>query len=220
MTYIRKPQNITERSFEIISKEIERDFPEHQFRSKLEEDIVKRCIHTSADYDYMENLQITGEADIKIQELIQNGGTIITDTNMGLSGINKKILDKYGCRYECFVNNPETFELAEQKNMTRSMAAIEIAAQISGPKTFVIGNAPTAIYRIMEMLDEGSLQDVVALVGVPVGFVGAAESKQDLHESNIPSICGLGRKGGSNIAAAIINAIQYNLQDVIGVYTK
>jgi len=212
--YIQVPENITLRSFEMISEEIEQLKPNYQFASSLEADIVKRAIHTTADFDYLDNLVFSLGAAEKIQQVILEGGHLITDTNMGLSGINKKFLQELGVTYSCFVNDPEAFRRAEEKGITRSMAAIEIAAELPGKKIFVIGNAPTAIFRIMELVAAGTLE-VDAVVGVPVGFVGAAESKWDLHESSIPSIVALGRKGGSNLAAAIINAIQYNIKGII-----
>lgn len=214
MDYIRIPHKITDRSFEIISEEIEELVPGYKLANKLQEDIVKRAIHTTADFDYLKNLVFHLEGAEKIQQTILKGGHIITDTNMALSGINKKILEKYDCQVHCFINDPQSFELAKEKDITRSMAAIEIASKLQGPKVFVIGNAPTAIYRVMEMISSGQLE-AEAVVGVPVGFVGAAESKQLLYESDIPSIVALGRKGGSNLAAAIINAIQYNIEGII-----
>lgn len=220
MTYIKKPKNITDKSFEIIEEEIREDFPGHEFSSKLEEEIVKRCIHTSADFDYLKNIKINHDADKKIQEAIKNASTIITDTNMALAGINKKILDEYGTSYHCFVKDDRAYKIAEEKGITRSMAAVDLAASLDGPKVFVVGNAPTAIFRLMDLVEEGGVKDLVGVVACPVGFVGAAESKDLIHQSSIPSIAALGRKGGSNIAAAIINAIQYNIIDELGIYEK
>ena len=212
--YIKVPHMITDRSFEIISEEIKEIDPQYEFESKLQEDIIKRAIHTSADFDYLKNLAFSGNAETIIQDVIQQGGHFITDTNMALAGMNKKILDSYGCQYHCFVNDPRAFEIAKKKGITRSMAAIELACQLEGPKVFVVGNAPTAIYQLLEYVEMGRLE-VAAVIGVPVGFVGASESKLSLHESQIPSIAALGRKGGSNVAAAIVNAIQYNIQGII-----
>ena len=140
----------------------------------------------------------------------RNNATIYTDTNMALSGINKKRLEALGCKYKCLVADEETAKLAKEKSITRSMAAVEIAAKESGRKIFVLGNAPTALYKVMEMRDSGELS-VDAVVGVPVGFVGAAESKDELEKTDIPYIISKGRKGGSNLAAAIVNAILYTM---------
>lgn len=212
--YIKKPHKITNRSFEIIHEEISQINPEYKFSSPLQEDIIVRAIHTTADFDYMNNLVFNQNAEHIIQKVIQNGGHLITDTNMALAGINKKILDQFSCSYHCFVNDKRAFKLAKQEGITRSMAAITLASQLKGPKVYIVGNAPTAIYQLLESVEAEKI-DIEAVVGVPVGFVGAAESKLKLHHSNIPSIVALGRKGGSNLAAAIINAIQYNMQGII-----
>lgn len=211
-TYQKNPGLIEKESFIMIQDIIDEKEPDYRFESPLHEAIIKRAIHTTADFDYMHSLVFTHGAINKIQEVIAKGGTIFTDTNMALSGINKRLLDSYGCEYHCFVANPEVAELAKEKEMTRSMAAIEVAAKSEGPKCFVLGNAPTAIYKILEMVEAGQLE-AEAVVGVPVGFVGAAESKEELAASQIPAIVARGRKGGSNLAAAIVNALLYNMPE-------
>ncbi|AQZ48972.1 cobalt-precorrin-8X methylmutase CbiC [Paenibacillus larvae subsp. larvae] len=208
MSYIKDPKLIEEKSFEIIQEIITQTRPEYAFRNREEELVMKRAIHTTADFDYLDNLVFTHDALAKIRETIRHGGMIFTDTNMALSGMNKRILDQYGCRYRCYVNEPETAEIAKQQGITRSMTGIQLAAREEERKLFVIGNAPTAVYKILEMADAGKL-DAEAVVGVPVGFVGAAESKEALYESDIPAVVARGRKGGSNLAAAIINAVLY-----------
>lgn len=168
-------------------------------------------IHTSADFDYLKNLVFSNDVISELEKFFLGGdGTIFTDTTMALSGINKRLLDKLGIRYECYIADPEVAEQAKAKGMTRSMAGIERAATISGPKLFVIGNAPTAIFKLLELHKQGEL-NTVAVIGAPVGFVGAAESKEALFESDLPAIIARGRKGGSNVAAAIINAMLYQL---------
>ena len=142
-----------------------------------------------------------------IIDALKDGCSIYTDTNMALSGINKMKLNALGCEYKCLVADERTKELAKEKGITRSMAAVELAMQDTGRKIFVLGNAPTALYKVMEMQKSGC--NVDAVVGVPVGFVGAAESKYELEQTEIPHIVAQGRKGGSNIAAAIVNAILY-----------
>lgn len=140
-----------------------------------------------------------------------NKGVIYTDTTMALSGINKRRLDSLEVRYDCLIRDPEVMELAKENGITRSMAAVEVAAKDPNPrKIFIVGNAPTALYKILDMYDEGRLNPT-AVIGVPVGFVEAAESKQAMYESEIPAIVALGRKGGSNLAAALINAVMYNM---------
>lgn len=210
MTYIKNPKTIEDRSFEIIQEIIEENYPYYSFNNEIEESIIKRAIHTSADFDYLHNLVFKENAITRIRETIRNGGKIFTDTNMALSGINKRLLQQMGCEYNCYVSDERAAAIAHEKGITRSMAAIELAAQQEGAKIFVLGNAPTAIYKILEMVKSGEL-DVEAVIGVPVGFVGAAESKEDLLNSEIPAIVARGRKGGSNVAAAIVNAILYTM---------
>ena len=208
MDYIKNPGKIEERSFEIIQEIIDEIRPGYTFRSRIDELIIKRAIHTTADFDYLDILYISEKAVENIVEALKDGATIYTDTNMALSGINKRVLDKIGCRYVCLISDPRTAELAKKKEITRSMAAVEIAAEEEGKKIFVFGNAPTAVYKAIELHNEGKL-DASAIIGVPVGFVGAADSKEELKNSDIESIVSEGRKGGSNLAAAIINAILY-----------
>lgn len=213
MNYIKNPQAIEEESFRMIQEIIDEKYPDYQFASQEEEKIIKRVIHTSADFDYLENLVFTHDVLAKIKDFFLEGkGTLFTDTTMALSGINKRVLDRLGISYQCYVADEKVAEAAKSKGITRSMAGIEEAAKVTGPKIFVLGNAPTAIYKILEMAAEGSLA-AVAVVGAPVGFVGAAESKEELYASSLPAIITLGRKGGSNIAASIINGILYQLPE-------
>ena len=210
MEYIKDPKMIEVRSFEIIKGIIDDIRPGYKFKNEIEEKIIKRCIHTSADFEYLDILKISDEAVDSIVDALKNKATIFTDTNMALSGINKRKLEALGCEYKCLVADEEVAALAKEKGITRSMAAVEVAANTKGRKLFVLGNAPTALYKVMEMKNEGNL-DVDAVVGVPVGFVGAAESKDELEKTDIPYIISKGRKGGSNLAAAIVNAILYSM---------
>lgn len=210
MTYITQPQNIEDRSFEIIQEIIDEIKPDYQFVDELQEKIIKRCVHTSADFDWLDILKFSEGVNQTLLTALQNGATIYTDTNMVLSGMNKTRLDKLGCQYRCYVADPITREIAHAKGITRSMAAVEQAATEEGEKIFVFGNAPTALFRLLELYQEGKLKPA-AVVGVPVGFVGAAESKDALMQSDLPYIAAAGRKGGSNIAAAIINALLYSM---------
>ncbi|PZG36005.1 cobalt-precorrin-8 methylmutase [Listeria ivanovii] len=206
MNYIKNPAKIEEKSFEIIQQIIDDIRPDYTFQNKLEEAIIKRAIHTTADFDYLDSLVFQQNAISKIIHCLQNKGTIFTDTNMALSGINKRLLDELGCNYHCYVSDPETIEIAKQHGITRSMAGIKLASLKDGPKLFVLGNAPTAVYKIIEMTESGQLQPD-AVIAVPVGFVGAAECKEEILATDIPAIVARGRKGGSNLAAAIVNAI-------------
>ncbi|MFR9069104.1 cobalt-precorrin-8 methylmutase [Paraclostridium tenue] len=208
MEYIKNPMMIEHKSFEIIQGIIDEIRPDYKFKNDLEEKIIKRAIHTTADFEYLDILKISETAVEKISNALKNKATIYTDTNMALSGINKRKLDALGCKYKCFVSDEEVAKLAKEKGITRSMAAVEVAAKEEGIKVFVLGNAPTALYKVIEMHNTKQLE-VEAVVGVPVGFVGAEESKDELEKTDIPFIISKGRKGGSNLAAAIINAILY-----------
>ncbi len=210
MSYIKNPMAIETKSFEIIQGIIDEMRPGYEFKNEVEEKIIKRAIHTTADFEYLDILKISETAVESIKDALLNGATIYTDTNMALSGINKTRLKALGVEVKCYVSDETVSAMAKEKEMTRSMAAVEYAAAQEGRKIFVLGNAPTALYKVMEMKAEGRL-DVDAVVGVPVGFVGAAESKDALEQTDIPYILSKGRKGGSNLAAAIINAIVYSL---------
>ena len=223
--YITIPHKITDSSFQIIQEEINRIDPNYQFDGPLQEAVIKRAIHTTADFDYLKNLKFTHGVLNKLKNVLENKGTIYTDTTMALSGINKRRLDKLGVHYHCLIRDPRVIAMAQKKGITRSMAAIEVAAsEGTSAKVFVVGNAPTALCKIIEMVKAAKLK-VSAVIGVPVGFVEAAESKQALYESDIPAIVALGRKGGSNLAAALLNAVMYNMDiekmgDEYGRHTK
>ncbi|MGL5694788.1 MAG: cobalt-precorrin-8 methylmutase [Peptostreptococcaceae bacterium] len=210
MEYIKNPMMIETKSFEIIQGIIDEIRPGYEFKNEVEEKIIKRAIHTTADFDYLDILKISDSAVESIVDALKNNATIFTDTNMALSGINKKKLTSLGCEYRCLVADEEVATLAKEKGITRSMAAVEVAANTKGKKVFVLGNAPTALYKVMEMRNDENLE-VDAVVGVPVGFVGAEESKDELEKTDIPYIIAKGRKGGSNLAAAIVNAILYSI---------
>lgn len=219
MSYITEAHKIEKASFTKIQEIIDQDFPDFTFNNNFEEAILKRVIFTSADFDYLQNIKFSDDAISKIVNVLTNKGTIFTDTTMVLGGFNKKLLDQMGVTYKCLVSEPEVFKMAKERDITRSMAAVEYAAAVKGPKMFVFGNAPTSIFKVLDMVEEGNLE-LDAVVGVPVGFVGAAESKQILHESSVPSIAALGRKGGSTIAAAIVNAILYQLRNDTTDYSR
>ena len=210
MDYIKNPMAIETRSFEIIQDIIDEEFGGYRFKNEIEEKIIKRCIHTSADFDYLEILKISEHAVEKIRKALLEGATIYTDTTMAMSGINKTKLAALGASCKCYIGDPEVVALAKEKQMTRSMAAVYHAAAQYGKKIFVLGNAPTALFKVIELATKGEME-VEAVVGVPVGFVGAAESKEALRDSGLDYILSAGRKGGSNVAAAIINAILYSL---------
>lgn len=212
MEYIKNPKKIEMGSFDIISGIIKDEYPDYKFKSFMEEMIIKRAIHTTADFDYLNILKISDGAVEKISNAIKDGAIIYTDTTMIKSGINKRKLSSFGSEVVCLVSDERTFELAEKKGITRSMAAVEIALEDKRKKIFVFGNAPTALFRLMELDPKG--EKFEAVIGVPVGFVGAAESKVELEKTDLAYILSSGRKGGSNLAAAIINAFLYNIGNV------
>ena len=201
------PDEIERRSFEIISGELLKRgiwIPEDQ------EPVTKRVIHTSADFDYAETLCFSRDAVKIIRELVKNGADIVTDTNMALAGINKRALAKFGGQVHCFMADEEVAFRAEQRNMTRAAVSMEKAAEIDKPVIFAIGNAPTALIRLYELSKERDwTPDFV--IGVPVGFVNVEAAKELILGTDIPCIVNRGRKGGSAIAAAICNAVLYQM---------
>ncbi|ELC8443032.1 precorrin-8X methylmutase [Clostridium perfringens] len=202
MDYMKSPMGIEKRSFEIIGSEMH----EHNF-SEEELQIVKRVIHTTADFEYQDLIEISEGAIEAGVSALKSGAKIYTDTTMALSGMNKRALKELNASVECYVGLDEVFKLAKEKEITRSMAGVELAAK-ENVDIFVFGNAPTALFKLRELIKEGKAKPKL-IVAVPVGFVGASESKEDLDELGIPYIRVKGRKGGSTVAAAIINALLY-----------
>ncbi|MDE7423926.1 MAG: precorrin-8X methylmutase [Lachnospiraceae bacterium] len=201
------PGEIEKRSFEIITEElgnVELD--------PLQAPIIKRAIHTSADFDYLENLYFSDNVVKKIQEAIRNGACIVTDTQMAKSGINKKELAKYGGEVYCFMSDEDVARIAKTNGTTRATASMDKAAKLDKKLIFAIGNAPTALVRLYELVINGNLKPE-GIIGVPVGFVNVVEAKELIMELSCPCIVARGRKGGSNIAAAICNALLYGLRD-------
>ncbi|GAB6106803.1 precorrin-8X methylmutase [Fusibacter bizertensis] len=210
LEYIRKPMAIETKSFEIIDEIIKNEGLSYPSELPLYKAIYQRVIHTSADFDYLDNLVIDEAFITQFKSGLSRPVTVYTDTKMALSGINKTAFDKIPWTLKCLISDEHTAQLATELGITRSMAAVQIALQTPGEKLFVIGNAPTAIYQLLEST-EAQLNEVIGVIGIPVGFVGAAESKALLNEHALPSIVALGRKGGSNVAATIVNALLYHL---------
>jgi len=203
------PEEIEKKSFAIISEEL----LERGIQLPIEEErITKRVIHTSADFDYAKTLRFSKGAVEIAKELIQNGADIVTDTNMALAGINKKVLAGFGGEVHCFMAEEEIALSAKRKNMTRAAVSMEKAAEIKKPVIFVIGNAPTALIRLYEMMQESNWKPDF-IIGVPVGFVNVEAAKELILETDVPHIINVGRKGGSNVAAAICNALLYELKN-------
>ncbi|MBO4908741.1 MAG: precorrin-8X methylmutase [Lachnospiraceae bacterium] len=201
------PAEIEKRSFEIISSELEE---KGIVLPKENELVIKRCIHTSADFDYAETLSFSEGAVEKMKELIRGGAVIVTDTNMGLAGVNKKKLASFGGEAFCFMADEDVAAEAKDRGVTRAAVSMEKAAKLDKDVIFAIGNAPTALIRLHEMMEEGTYKPKF-VIGVPVGFVNVVASKELFLDSDVPYIINRGRKGGSNIAAAICNAVLYNM---------
>ncbi len=201
------PSEIEKRSFEIISQELE------QRGVTLPPDeapITMRTIHTSADFDYADTMRYSKGGIEKAKELIRNGADIVTDTNMALSGINKKRLASFGGQVHCFMADEEVAAEAKKRQVTRATVSMERAAKLGKPVIFAIGNAPTALISLYEMMEAGIFTPEF-VIGVPVGFVNVVAAKELFLNSDVPYIINEGRKGGSNIAAAICNALIYSL---------
>ncbi|MBS7007384.1 precorrin-8X methylmutase [Anaerostipes sp.] len=201
-----KPAQIEARSFEIITEEL----GEIQLIPGTEP-IVKRCIHTSADFDYAKNLCFSEHAAEKALNAIRDGASIVTDTQMGKAGINKKKLAEYGGSVHCFMSDEDVAKKAEENGTTRAVASMDKAAELGERFIFAVGNAPTALIRLYELIKEGKL-DPHLVIGVPVGFVNVVQSKELIMGAGVPYIVARGRKGGSSIAACIVNALLYMVE--------
>ncbi|WDP90818.1 MAG: precorrin-8X methylmutase [Desulfobacter sp.] len=196
-----KPQEIEDLSFEIITGEA----GDHGFNG-TEWPVVRRMIHTSADFEYIETVRFNGNAVEEGVKAIQAGCRIVTDTNMARVGTRKKEIQHFGGSVACLMGDPDVAETAKKNGTTRALAAVDIACDTLGAGIYVVGNAPTALLRLIEQIKAGNVSPAL-VVGFPVGFVNAAESKDALMELDIPYITNKGRKGGSNIAASVVNAL-------------
>ena len=196
-----KPADIEKRSFAIITEELGgRTFPEGVA------EVVKRVIHTSADFDYADNLCFSPDAVEQAKAALEAGATIVTDTNMALAGISKPTLAKLGGKAVCLMADEDVAREAKARGVTRATVSMEHAAKLEDPLIFAIGNAPTALIRLHELIGEGAVSPAL-VIGVPVGFVNVVESKELFLGGDTPYIIARGRKGGSNVAAAIVNEI-------------
>lgn len=202
-----KPREIETRSFEIITEELG-DTP----LVPGTELIVKRCIHTSADFDYAKNLCFSPDAVDKAIAAIKAGAFIVTDTQMAKAGINKRALSRYGGEVYCFMSDEDVAKIAAEQGTTRATASMDKAASLDRKLIFAIGNAPTALVRLYELIKDGKLNPEL-IIGVPVGFVNVVQSKELIMETDVPYIVARGRKGGSNIAACICNALLYMIDN-------
>ncbi len=198
-----RPEEIEKRSMEIITEELQgKTWPEPEFS------IVKRCIHTSADFDYAKNICFSKGAARLGVEALRRGAVIVTDTKMAWSGINKKKLQEYGGEAYCFMADEDVAKEAKERGCTRATISMERGAALKREVIFAIGNAPTALIRLYELIEEGKLSPAL-IIGAPVGFVNVVEAKELIMKTDVPYIVPRGRKGGSNIAATICNAMLY-----------
>ncbi len=201
------PEQIEQRSFEIIDGELEK---RGIVLTKEQEMITKRVIHTTADFEYTDTLTFSEGAVGIARELLKKGADIVTDTNMALSGINKRSLAGLGGEVHCYMADETVAKLAKERGTTRAAVSMEMAARIQKPVIFAVGNAPTALIQIYEMM-QGSDWRPAFVIGVPVGFVNVEAAKELILQTDVPFIINRGRKGGSNVAAAICNALIYEL---------
>lgn len=199
------PMDIERRSFEIIESELP-----HPIDPELAP-IIKRCVHTSADFDYVDNLCFSQGVLERAKAAIKKGAVIVSDTTMVQSGINKRELAVYGGEACCFIADPDVAQAARENGTTRSYASMQKASKLDRPVIFAIGNAPTALVEIANLIDEGIMKPEL-VIGVPVGFVNVVQSKELIMTKDVPYIVARGRKGGSNIAACIVNALLYMLK--------
>ena len=202
-----KPADIEAHSFQMISDELAQAGivldPENEL-------VVKRVIHTSADFEYAENLVFSQHATTLGVDALKGGCSIVTDTKMAAAGINKRVLGKFGGTVHNFISDADVAAEAKERGLTRSAVCMERAAALGEPLVYAVGNAPTALVRLYEMLQAGQMECPPALIiGVLVGFVNVVESKELICELDVPHIVARGRKGGSNVAAAICNALLY-----------
>ena len=200
-----KPADIETRSFEIITSELGDRMldPENEL-------VIKRVIHTSADFEYADTLVFSEHATTIGVEALRNGCSVVTDTKMAAAGINKRVLGKFGGMVHNFISDPDVAAEAKERGLTRSAVCMERAAALGEPLVYAVGNAPTALVRLYEMLQAGEMPVKPALiVGVPVGFVNGVESKELICELDVPHIVARGRKGGSNVAASIVIVLLY-----------
>lgn len=201
------PEQIEQRSFEIIDGELKK---RGIVLPKEQEMITKRVIHTTADFEYTDTLTFSEGAVGIARELLKKGADIVTDTNMALSGINKRSLAGLGGEVHCYMADENVAKLAKERGTTRAAVSMEMAARIQKPVIFAVGNAPTALIQIYEMM-QGSDWRPAFVIGVPVGFVNVEAAKELILQTDVPFIINRGRKGGSNVAAAICNALIYEL---------
>lgn len=197
------PMDIEKRSFEIITSELNGVILDEE-----KAPIIKRVIHTTADFEYVDSMYFSEGVVERAMEALRKGAAIVTDTNMAKSGINKAAAARLGCEVHCFMADEEVANSAKAQGITRAAVCMEKAAELKKPVIIAVGNAPTALIRLEELMKEGKIKPEL-IIGVPVGFVNVVESKEIIINSGANAIVARGRKGGSNVAAAIVNALLY-----------
>ena len=203
------PMEIERESFRIITEELgDRPLDPEQAP------IIKRVIHTTADFDYADNLYFSPDSVALAKEAIRGGATVITDTQMAMAGINKRTLSRFGGEVKCFMSDEDVAAEAKARGVTRARVSMDKAAALGDNVIFAVGNAPTALIRLRELIDDGYRPKLI--IGVPVGFVNVVPSKELIIASPVPCIVARGRKGGSNVAACIVNALLYSLDPARG----
>ncbi|MCI8512827.1 MAG: precorrin-8X methylmutase [Lachnospiraceae bacterium] len=204
--YAAEPEKIEERSLAIIREELGREFVENCPADQLS--VLSRVIHATADFSYRETLFFTPGVLDRARECLRRGLPIVTDTTMAASGINKRAAARLGSEVHCFIGDADVAERARESRMTRSAVSVDKAAGLYPDCIYVVGNAPTALMRLYELHEEGKIRPGF-VIGVPVGFVNVVEAKELLERSGLPAIVARGRRGGSNVAAAVMNALLY-----------
>lgn len=203
------PMEIEKESFRIITRELG-----DRVLDPEQAPIIKRVIHTTADFDYADNLWFSPEAVRLAKEAIQGGAAIVTDTQMARSGISKATAARFGCEVSCFMSDPDVAAEARRQGCTRARVSMDKGRALGENVIFAIGNAPTALIRLRELMDGGYRPCLI--IAAPVGFVNVVASKELIMDSSVPCIVARGRKGGSNVAAAIVNALLYELDKTRG----
>ena len=200
-----RPEEIERESMRIIGEEMGAYSGEQENLP-----VIKRVIHTTADFDFKDKMVFSEKAVQKAREALSSGVTVVTDTQMAAAGINKIAAKRFGIEVVCRMSNPEIREEAAKRQVTRAVVSMEEAVRQTPNAIFAIGNAPTALMRLCELIEEGKASPSL-VIGVPVGFVHVVESKEILTRTDVPFIAAMGRKGGSTVASAIVNALMYGI---------
>lgn len=200
-----KPEEIEQESMKTIRSEM------GEWRGREEElPVVMRVIHATADFDFRDNMRFSDKAVELARMALKSGCTLVTDTKMAAAGINRSACGRFGVNVVCRMSDPDIREAAQARGVTRAVVSVEEAVRQTPEAVFAVGNAPTALVRLCELIDEGRARPQL-VIGVPVGFVNVIESKERLLRTQVPYIAALGRKGGSTVACAIVNALLYGI---------